>query len=87
HFEGNVEITIKSGGVSYSKSQAEQILKNFFDTHKPKSFTITHQGTSPEGSKFFIGTLVTASGSYKTYVYAKVINGALAVQEIRLQES
>lgn len=83
---GNVEITIKDAEASYSKAQAEMVLKNFFATHQPKSFTIVHQGTSPEGSKYFIGTLATSSGNYRTYVYAKAVNGAFSIQEIRFEE-
>lgn len=83
---GNVEITIKDAEASYSKAQAEMVLKNFFASHQPKSFAVVHQGTSPEGSKYFIGTLTTSSGTYRTYVYAKAVNGAFSIQEIRFEE-
>jgi hypothetical protein len=86
NFEGNVEITIKNSATSYSKSQAEIVLKNFFASHQPKSFSIVHQGTSPEGSKYFIGNLGTHTGNYKTYVYAKAVKGGLTIQEIRFEE-
>jgi hypothetical protein len=86
HFDNNVEITIKSGANSYSKSQAEMVLKNFFTTHTPKSFAIAHQGTSPEGSKYFIGNLATSSGNFRAYVYAKTVNKVLVIQEIRIEE-
>ena len=85
-FQSNVEITIKDAGNSYSKSQAEMVLKNFFSSHQPKGFTIAHEGTSPEGSKYFIGNLNTSTGNYRTYVYAKATAGALAIQEIRFEE-
>src|SRR3954470_13511565 len=80
-FQGNVEITIKDAGNSYSKNQAEMVLKNFFGAHQPKSFAIVHQGTSPEGSKYFIGTLGTSTGNYRTYVYAKASAAAMVIQE------
>ena len=86
NFEGNVEITIKTGGTSYSKSQAEMVLKNFFASHKPKTFAVTHEGTSPQGSKYFIGSLTTSSGNYRTYVYAKTMKTELVIQEIRFEE-
>ena len=85
-FEGNVEITIKTGSTSYSKSQAEMVLKSFFAAHKPKSFTVAHDGTSPQGSKYFIGSLITTTGNYRTYVYAKTLNNDLVIQEIRFEE-
>lgn len=86
HFQTNVEITIKDGSNSYSKSQGEMVLKNFFTSHQPKSFSIVHEGTSPEGSKYFIGNLSTVAGTYRAYVYAKAVAGAFIIQEIRFEE-
>lgn len=86
NFEGNVEITIKTGSTSYSKSQAEMVLKSFFAAHKPKTFTVVHQGTSPQGSKYFIGNLTTSAGNYRAYIYAKTIKTELVIQEIRFEE-
>ena len=85
-FQGNVEITIKDAESSYSKAQAEMVLKNFFASHQPKSFAIAHQGTSPEGSKYFIGNLTTSNGNYRTYVYAKANGSTLSILEIRFEE-
>lgn len=85
YFVGNVEISIKDAQNSYSKSQAEAVLKNFFSVHAPKSFTIVHQGQSPEGAKYFIGTLSTSAGTYRTYVYAKQVGANFVIQEIRFE--
>ncbi|HLP50959.1 MAG TPA: DUF4783 domain-containing protein [Chitinophagales bacterium] len=83
-FQGNVEITIKDAGNSYSKSQAEMVLKNFFGSHQPKTFAVAHQGTSPEGSKYFIGNLTTSAGNYRVFVLFSKAAGA--IQEIRFEE-
>ena len=84
-FANNVEISLKDAQNSYSKSQGEAVLKNFFSIHSPKAFTIVHQGQSPEGAKYFIGTLSTTAGTYRTYVYAKQVNGLSVIQEIRFE--
>jgi hypothetical protein len=83
NFGGNVEITVKDAGNSYSKSQAEMVLKNFFSSNQPKSFTVAHEGTSPEGSKYFIGNLSTSSGNYRVFVLFSKAAGA--IQEIRFE--
>jgi hypothetical protein len=85
YFQNNVEINIKQTGNSYSSSQAEVVLKKFFSTNTPKTFSIAHQGTSPEGSIYFIGNLATSSGAYRTYVYAKQSGGNFVIQEIRFE--
>lgn len=84
-FGTNIEISMKDAQNSYSKSQAEAVLKNFFSVHSPKTFTVVHQGQSPEGAKYFIGTLSTSAGTYRTYVYAKQVNNAFVIQEIRFE--
>ncbi|MCW3126332.1 MAG: hypothetical protein JWO03_1990 [Bacteroidetes bacterium] len=86
YFSGNVEIHIKDAQNSYSKSQAEAVLKNFFGTHIPRSFAVQHRGESPGGAKYFMGNLATTAGSYRTYVYAKPVNGTFTIQEIRFEE-
>jgi hypothetical protein len=85
-FQGNVEITIKDAQQSYSKSQAEMVLRNFFASHPVKSFAVNHQGTSPEGAQFIIGTLQTGAGTFRTYILAKPTGGALAIQVIRFED-
>ncbi|MBL0308726.1 MAG: DUF4783 domain-containing protein [Bacteroidetes bacterium] len=86
NFDSYVEITIKSSGNSYSKNQAEMVMRDFFNTNSPKSFALVHQGTSPEGAKYFIANMSASTGIYRTYVYAKTMAGKLAIQEIRIDQ-
>lgn len=84
-FQSNVEISLKESGNSYSKAQAEQVLINFFNKNTPKGFTIVHQGTSPEGSRYIIGNLVTTGGNYRVYVYAKPSGNTIVIREMRFE--
>ena len=59
YFDDNVEITILDKASSYSKVQAEMVLRDFFSKNPVKSFEIVHRGTSGEGSFYGIGTLKT----------------------------
>ena len=81
-----VEITIVNHESTYSKAQAEMVLENFFEKNKPQSFQIVHKGASNEGSKYGIGKLVTQNGTFRTYIYAKIVNGVYFIQEIRFEE-
>jgi hypothetical protein len=55
---------------SYSKSQAELVLKDFFSANTVKNFEVIHKGEN-SGSQYCIGTLVTKSGSYRTTIFMK----------------
>ena len=86
YFDNNVNVTILDNENTYSKAQAEMVIKDFFAKHQPKAFSPVHEGTSPEGSKFSVGTLTTASGNFRTFVLIKQKGTTFLIQEIRFEE-
>ena len=86
YFFSSVDLTIISREDVYSKAQAEQILKDFFNKNTPRSFSIIHRGESKDGSKYAIGTLTTSNGNYRTYYYFKVVGGSINIQELRFMK-
>ena len=84
YFDNTVEITLPDKSNSYSKSQAEVILRDFFSNNPVKSFTILHKGENG-GSQYLIGTLVTKTGSYRTTVFMKQKDNKQTLQEIRFE--
>ena len=85
-FDNSVEITIYNSESVYSKAQGEMVLKDFFAKNTPTSFSLIHKGTSTQGSQYGIGTLVTNTGSFRTYVYIKQKGNVYHVQEIRFEK-
>lgn len=84
YFNSTIDLTVGSQENSYSKAQAEQILRDFFSENKPSSFTLIHKGFSKEGAKYAIGSLVTSQGkSFRVYLYVKQVEGAFLVNELR----
>ncbi len=60
YFNSTLDITVPKNEGTFSKTQAEMIVKDFFTKNPIKSFTINHKGTSNDGSKYAIGTYTTA---------------------------
>lgn len=85
YFHANVDLTIDQKQETYSKSQAEQILSNFFKANKPTDFKSNHSGISSEGSHYIIGELTTANGAFRVYIYFKNLNGADLIQTFRIE--
>lgn len=85
YFDNSVSITIYNSEETYSKTQAEMVLKDFFAKNQPVSFKIIHKGNSSEGSQYGIGTLVTHSGTFRTYIYIKKKGNQYYIQEIRFE--
>ncbi len=83
-FDENVELTLPDKSDSYSKAQAQLIVKDFFGNNGVKGFDLKHKGDSP-GGHFAIGTLQTNSGNFRTNVFMKMKNNSEVIKEIRFQ--
>jgi hypothetical protein len=85
-FSNSIDLTIVDKENVYSKDQAEFIIKDFFSKNPPKAFNILHKGSSPEGTQYLIGNLVTTNGkTFRTSFYIKTIKGKSALQELRFE--
>lgn len=84
YFDNTVEITLPTKSNSYSKSQAEVILKDFFANEGIKGFKVLHKGDNG-GSQFCIGSLQTKSAVYRTTIYMKQKGDKQVLQEIRFE--
>lgn len=85
-FGNSIDLTIMEKENVYSNAQAEFILKDFFGKNPPKSFTILHKGSSPEGTQYAIGNLITSSGkTFRISFYIKNNSGKFVLQELRIE--
>ena len=74
HFNTSIELIINRGSRIYSKAQAEQILRTFFnDNSSPTGrFTYTHlHGSDRDNVQYYIGELHTGKGMYRVTMYMK----------------
>lgn len=85
YFDNTVEITMPDKSNSYSKGQAEMVLKDFFSTNPVKAFDVVHKGENA-GSQYCIGTLATKNGVYRTTVYMKQKGDKQLLQEITFEK-
>jgi hypothetical protein len=86
YFDANVELKTLDKSNNYSKNQAELVLKEFLDSYKTKSFNIVHRGSSAKGAQYSIGTMETAKGSFRVYIYMKDVKGKLYIQELSFEK-
>ena len=70
------DIDIEGEKAAYSKTQAEEILKDFFQSYPPTNFQIVHQGASRAGSPYVIGQYSYKSGSFRVWIRLKEVSDA-----------
>ena len=82
YFNNTVEISINGEKASYSRNQAEFILKDFFTKYPPQGFRYVHQGSSKEGLKYTIGTYTHDRGEFRVVMLIKQFGGSYLVDKI-----
>jgi hypothetical protein len=84
-FSGSVELTLLDNEGIYSKQQAEQMLRTFFNQHPPKLVTIQHKGSSGQGAKYAIIIYEASNGKFRSYIFMKDNGKGMQVNEFKLE--
>ena len=75
HFGSNVDLKFPGNEGTFSRNQAELIVRNFFSRNAPAAFSVQHQGPSRDGSLYVIGNYRTKNGeAYRVYFLIKTIS-------------
>lgn len=84
HFDQAVDITLPEKSNTFSKGQAELVLRDFFAQQKVRNFVVQHSGSNPT-SNFIIGTLSTAGGDFRTTVFIRQRGDKQLIQGVEIQ--
>jgi hypothetical protein len=85
YLDNAVAVTIQGNQSTYSHSQAEMVLRDFFSKNAAKGFSMERNGGGNNNS-YAIGTLTTSNGNYRAYIALRQKNGAFVIQEIRFEK-
>jgi hypothetical protein len=85
YLDNTVEISMAGKSNSYSKAQAEIILKDFFSKNQVKTFELIHQVQSNNGSRVGIANVGTSGGAYRTSFFLQMKGGSMVLNELRFE--
>ncbi len=81
-FNQSLDINLEGEIKTYSKAQAEFVLRDFFKKHPPTDFTIVHTGSSKGGLQYAIGNLKSSAETYNVLIRVKQAGSDYLVHEI-----
>jgi hypothetical protein len=84
-FSASVELSILGEEDTYSKAQAEQIIRDFFTKHTPGNSTVVHLIDTNPNYRFCILSLVTKAGKFRVSITLKKSNNSFFVTELRIE--
>ena len=83
-FAEDMEVDILGTAGVCSRSQARQLMKNFFSRYTPKSFTIVHlSGSLP--MRYCIGTLLAWGERFRIILFVKSQREEHKLQQLRIE--
>lgn len=85
HFASTVELIILSEEDVYSKVQAEIILKDFLNKHKPVDARVVHRLDSNPSYRFTVIELDTDKGAFRISISLKDTGGRFLITEMRIE--
>ena len=86
YLDSRVDISLPDKSDTYSKIQAEIIIRDFFSTNGGvQNFLVKHKGPNGSGSEFLVGVLQTHNGDYRTTLFIKQKGDRQLLQELRFQ--
>jgi hypothetical protein len=82
HIHDHLLLDINNKEVAYSRSQSEQILRDFFKNNKPISFDVTYRG-----SEALLGTLKTQNNKkFRVSLKLKVAGATYHLEQLSISE-
>ena len=85
-FASSVELNINGEEATYSRSQAEAVLKDFFDKNPPSLFELSHRGESKGGLPYAIGELQSKDVTFRVWIRLAKSSGRHFVSEMSFLE-
>lgn len=83
-FNDPVIMSVQSFEGSFSKNQAQQIMRDFFQKNSPASVQVIHQG-GREDNKFAIFEYISGQSKFRITIYLKFENDKSLIYNILIQ--
>lgn len=83
-FADNLQITIFESSGDYSRSQASQILKTFFKSYSPQSFSVVHQA-GRTNVKYALATMKAGGLTFMVTIFVGFNGSAYKIQHIKIE--
>lgn len=85
YFNASVELNIADETDTYSRAQAEQILRDFFTKNLPVNSTVIHLINTNPNYQIGILSVLTKTVKYRVTVTFKKTSGEFLITELRIE--
>lgn len=83
-FADNLDISVLSRGDMASRNQARQVMKNFFGSHTPRSFQLTHT-SGRANMKYALGNLNAGGENFLVTIFVSSNGDSYRIQQLKIE--
>lgn len=85
-FNETIDLGLPDNDNSYSSSQGEMIMRDFFKKYPPASFEVIQKGTTDPESRYAIGTYKTATDEFRVYINLRKDKADFRIHKLKFEE-
>ncbi len=85
YFDPTLEMSVLGKRSMYSKTQATQVLREFFNANSPSNLTEKHSG-GRGNSQFSVFTFSTGNGTFRTTIFYKGTGETVTISQIKIEK-
>jgi len=82
YMNASIDLNLEGEVNTYSKAQAEFVLRDFFKKHSPDDFSIVHTGSSKGGLQFAIGKYQSGADNFNVLMRVREVSKAFLIHEM-----
>ncbi|MCH8515794.1 MAG: DUF4783 domain-containing protein [Cyclobacteriaceae bacterium] len=86
YFSNSITLNILGKENVYSKTQAEQILKDYLSKNNCSNYQLKHQGNSRDKSVYVIGAFNNNENNYRTYYFLRKEGESYKIKELKIEK-
>lgn len=83
----SVDLNIDGKEATYSRAQAEGVLKRFFSEYPSKGFEFNHKGASKSGLPYAIGQYNFENGNFRVWIRLVKTGNDYKIQEMSILQN
>lgn len=85
-FDVTVELSLPDHENTYSATQGEMIMRDFFKKFPPESCDVIQKGTTNSNTRFAICDYLSGNARFQLYIYLHKENDEFLIQKIKFDE-
>lgn len=86
HFGATVELSLPDHENTYSDSQGEMIMRDFFKKYPPSGCTIIQKGTTNTSTRFAICEFTSGNAQFQLYIHLQKEKDEFLIRKIKFDE-